>query len=81
VTWITDRELGVWRMSVNERAALNSKEVGCNDPSDFVLIANLPKDLPPYGIEPIPNLDRSKPDRLDRCRYVQFVWRIASRPR
>jgi hypothetical protein len=44
-----------------------------------VLISYLPKDLTSEGVEPVPNLDRSKLDCLDCSCHIQIVGRVTAR--
>ena len=70
------RWMAVDKCSVGESGQISSLEAG-----DTVRIADLTKDLPPCSIKPIPDLNRSEPDRLDRFRHVQTIRRVATWPR
>lgn len=64
------------KRSVGEGSQVSSIEAG-----NTVRITNLPEYLPPLRIEPVANLDRSKPDGFDCSLNVKTVRRVAPRLR
>jgi hypothetical protein len=69
---------GIRRMRVDESSVVDRQKIGRHYSNDLILIPYLPKDLPPLRIKSIANLNRCKPDRLDRTSYVEPVGRIPS---
>src|SRR5688572_27371583 len=65
-------------MAMDERPIGNRGEVALVKSSDLVRVASLPKNLSPRCVEPISDLDRREPERLDCLRYRQPVGSVAT---
>src|SRR5204863_5131569 len=73
VTRVALGELPIRRMVVDEPSVVEPLHVVAIESPHAVLIAHLPEDLPSTRVKPVPNLDRRKPDRLDRSGDLQVV--------
>ena len=64
---------------MHKRSAFDGSEIGCGNPTNHILVADMAKHLSSCGVESISDLDRSVSNRCDSTHNVQIVRRIAPR--